>query len=154
MPVTLVDSLTPTGAVVAYLAADVMLAALATGGVWEEPAPQEATPVVVGQAPPVFVTVRLQADTMGRCGGGGRWHGALYAVQAVGVAERIEAVEAAAVRLDALLMRSRDEGRVLIGWHVMGLGLEQPIEYPDVETETGLRWLHRGGLYRLLAEAA
>jgi hypothetical protein len=44
------------------------------------------------------------------------------------------------------------QGLDIDGWIVNGLWMEEVIEYPDPETETGIRWEHRGGQYRVRVE--
>jgi hypothetical protein len=148
------DSLTPTGAIVAYLDADATLAALATGGVWTDPAPEAATPITSGAVAPVFVTVGLLSDRPQWCSGSLGFHDALYTVQAVGPSDRLEDIEAASLRIYELLTRSEAAGREIEGWEIGGLRLEAAIEFPDPEVATGIRWEHRGGQYRVLAAVA
>jgi hypothetical protein len=145
------SSLTPTGAIVAYLDADATLAALATGGVWTDPAPEAATPITSGAVAPVFVTVGLLSDRPQWCSGGLGFHDALYTVQAVGPSDRLRDIEAAALRIFELLTRPDSEGRDIDGWDIGGLRLEAVVEFPDPEVATGIRWEHRGGQYRVLA---
>lgn len=147
-------SLTPTGAIVAYLDADATLQGLATGGVWTDPAPEAATPVTDATIAPVFVTVGLLSDRPQWCSGGLGYHDALYTVQAVGPSDRLRDIEAAALRIFTLLTRSLSEGRVIAGWDIGGLRLEAAVEFPDPEVATGVRWEHRGGQYRVLAAVA
>jgi hypothetical protein len=145
-------SLTPTGAIVAYLDADATLAALVTGGWWIDPAPDAATPIVENESPGVFGTVKLLSDRPERCGGGDRLHDALYAVKVIGPSDRLRDIEEAALRADTLMTQSVSQGLDIDGWIVNGLWMEEVIEYPDPETETGIRWEHRGGQYRVRVE--
>ncbi len=147
-------SLTPTGAIVAYLDADTTLAALAPGGVWTDPAPEAATPITSGAVAPVFVTVGLLSDRPQWCSGGLGFHDALYTVQAVGPSDRLRDIEAASLRIFELLTRSEGEGRDIDGWEIGGLRLEAVVEFPDPEVATGIRWEHRGGQYRVMAAVA
>jgi hypothetical protein len=135
------ESLTPTPALIAHLEAVVPLVAIATAGVWMDPAPDK------GDA--IYVTVNLQSDLVQRCGGGCRWHDCVYAVQAIGPAAQVADLRRAAVLIRAALL---DGTLTLPGWHVMGRRLEEPIEFADPKTATGLGWEHRGGQYRLMVE--
>lgn len=147
-------SLTPTGAIVAYLDADSTLRTLAPGGVWTDPAPEAATPIAGTNVAPVFVTVGLLSDRPQWCSGGLGFHDALYTVQAVGPSDRLRDIEAASLRIFALLTRSESEGRDIDGWDIGGLRLEAAVEFPDPEVATGIRWEHRGGQYRVMAAVA
>jgi hypothetical protein len=150
-----VESLSPTGALVAYLDADGDLTTLAPIGVWAEPLPQEAIAVIDANPGQVYVTVLSQSPRLQPCGGGDRWVDGLWAIKAVGPADRLRDIEAAALQIDTLLRRSTAEGRVLEGWHVMGLRAESLIEYPDPGLDAGgVRYEHRGAQYRLMAEVA
>lgn len=130
-----------------YLAADVTLAGLALGGVWEDPAPQdrEQTFVVIGYETAVDQVV---------CGGGDRITEFYYAVKAVGPASLIESVRLAALRVDALLHFGPIVQAGLPGYSVKKSTRTEPISYPDPEPVTGIRWEHRGGHYRIDVEAA
>jgi hypothetical protein len=144
---------TPTAAIVAYLDADATLATSAPGGVWADPAPESAMTVSGNAAARVFVTVALLSGRPQPCGGGISHIDALYAIKAVGPADRLRDVEAAALRIYVLMTQSELAGRDIDGWHIAGLRLEAAIEYPDPEVATGIRWEHRGGQYRVLAES-
>lgn len=143
------SDVTATAGLVAYLAADTVLQGLAPGGVWEDPAPQSQASV-----PPVVVTVDLQTGNDQPCGGGRGWTECWYAVKAVGVAAQIATVRQAASRIDALL---ENNPSLLVngvsGWRVQKAQRQEPIEYPDPEPTTGLRFEHRGGIYRIDVEA-
>lgn len=147
------SSLTPTGAIVAYLDADATLTALAPGGVWTDPAPEAATPIDGKNVAPVFVTVGLLSDRPQWCSGGLGYHDALYTVQAVGPSDRLRDIEAASLRIYELLTRSVDDGLDIDGWDV-SFRLEAVVEFPDPEAATGIRWEHRGGQYRAFADVA
>lgn len=147
-------SLTPTAAIVAYLDADSTLTTLAPGGVWADPAPEAATPIVGTAVANVFVTVGLLSDRPQWCSGGLGFHDALYTVQAVGPSDRLRDIEAASLRIFELLTRSESAGRDIDGWDIGGLRLEAAVEFPDPEVATGIRWEHRGGQYRVMAAVA
>lgn len=129
-----------------YLAADGVLASLAPGGVWEDPAPMNQS------APVVVLLYETAEDEV--CGGGARVTKFYYAAKVVGTAAMIATIKQAALRLDALLHFGPIAQEHLPGYNVLTATRTEPISYPDPEPSTGLRWEHRGGHYRIDVEAA
>jgi hypothetical protein len=129
-----------------YLAADATLASLASGGVWEDPAP-------ANQNAPIVVLLYETAEDE-TCGGGSRVTRFYYVVKVVGPAVMIETIRQAALRLDALLHFGPIAQDHLPGYNVMAAKRNEPIAYPDPEPTTGVRYMHRGGRYQFDVEAA
>jgi hypothetical protein len=141
-----VTDITITPELVDYLKADGVLALLAPGGVWEDPAPANQ------DAPVVAVLYETAEDQT--CGGGSRVTRFYYAAKVVGTASMIATVRQAALRLDALLHFGPIAQEHLPGYNVLTAQRLEPISYPDPEPTTGVRYMHRGGHYQIDVEAA
>lgn len=135
----------PTPALINALNDDAPLIALATGLVWEDPAPQDA----IG-AERIKVVVKLQTGRPERTGDGGRHMPCFYSVQAVGPASLIGNIRLAAKRIDTIFEHAL---LVLTGYKVMGSLLDEAIERTEPEPGTGVRWEWRGGIYQLTVAA-
>lgn len=123
------------GAIVARLAGDGALTALAPGGVWLEPAPDGI--------PEPYVVVGLQTSEDFDVLGGERAIEAVeYLVKAVGAGPSGGAVEAAARRIDEVLHNGT---LTLESGSLMAIGRRERVRY--VEDGEAARFQHAGGVY-------
>jgi hypothetical protein len=134
------DSSDIDNALVAKLGADATLLALVPNGVYIDEAPAGATRFVI-------VSLVDEAD-VGRFGGRAI-EDALYQVEARMLSTVAGAnVKAAAARIDALL----EQGTLTVsGYSLMALFRESRIRLTEVDAaDPSIRWLRRGGNYRLV----
>jgi hypothetical protein len=124
-----------------YLRADVALMALATGSVWEDPSPDHIDDLVV--------IVGLQSGLDETLCADDRVTEFFLAVKAVGPAATINSIRLAGKRIDDLMLNNLP-GNGLGAYHVLLVERSQPVAYNDPEPSTGIRYEHRGGIYRLL----
>lgn len=132
------DSSEVDAALVALLRADAPLAALLPDGVYFDAAPAGSTR---------FVRVTLDEHQDVRTFGGLAYEDAVYLVEAITLLSAGGDVKAGAARIHALL-----DGATLtaVGYEtgdVERVGRTRAIE--EDEIDVSIRWLHRGGRYRL-----
>lgn len=132
------DSSTIDQAIAAKLLGDSTLQGLLPDGVWFDEAKQGATRFVV-------VSLIIEADEPAF--GGRAFEDALYLVKAVVLASTGVNIAQAAARIDALL---EDQPLTASGYTWMTVFREERIRTTEVdEFNRDLRWLHRGGRYRV-----
>jgi hypothetical protein len=134
---------TPLPELCTALAADAGLTALATGGIWEDPSPDHVSGLVV--------IVGLQASHDETVCMTDRVTELFVIVKAVSVAADIDRIRLAARRLDDVMI----DGLPMTGlanYTVLLCERAEPVAYNDPEPSTGLRYEHRGGIYRVLVE--
>jgi hypothetical protein len=134
------DSSDIDNALVAKLGADATLLALVPNGVYIDEAPAGATR---------FVIVSLVDEADGGIFGARAMEDALYLVEARMLSTVAGAnVKAAAARIDVLL----EQGTLTVsGYSLMALFRESRIRLTEVDgADPSIRWLRRGGNYRLV----
>jgi hypothetical protein len=126
-------------AIVALLAADAELAALVPDGIWRNEAPPHAQRfVIVAQADGLDVATYDQ---------GRAYEDKVYTVVAKMLSTAGGDIEAAEARIDALL---EDQSLAAAGYAWMQTNREHPIDETDPDPlNPAIRWLHRGGEYRV-----
>ena len=142
------DSGATDAALVAALAADQTLAGLMPDGVWLDEAPP-------GLSRYVLVSLVESADVpqfRGRA-----FESALYLVKAVERSTSGGGARAAAARIDAVLEGGtlQLDGSPASGYALVELAREGriPALVEVDEADPGIRWQHRGGLYRVVVTA-
>jgi DNA-binding LytR/AlgR family response regulator len=130
-------------ALIAKLTSDATLTAAAPGGVFRDMAPQSTT------TPFVVVTQMSHVDAYAI--GSQAYEELLYLVKVVDQANSSSAAQTAADRVQTLLQGAT---LTITGYRSMLVQREERIVYVEVDDESDRRWQHRGGLYRVYAEAA
>jgi hypothetical protein len=146
------DSSAIDQALVDLLLNDATLRALLPDGVfWEE----AGASMVAGGNATRFVIVSLVDAVDESMFGGRAYEDVLYAVKAVELAASVKHIRAAAARIDALLdpqPPAAPATLAIAGYGLMVLQREARIRFSEVDdTDTSIRWSHRGGHYRLMA---
>lgn len=133
------DSSDIDNAVVARLGSDATLLALCPNGVYVDEAPPGATR---------FVIVSLVDEADVQQFGGRAYEDALYLVEARMLSTVSGAnIKAAAARIDVLL---EDQSLAAAGYTWMTCHRESRVRMTEVDdADTSLRWLRRGGNYRV-----
>jgi hypothetical protein len=133
------DSSDIDNALVTKLAADATLLALCPNGVYVDEAPPGSTR---------FVIVSLVDENDEGIFGARAVEDALYQVEAQMLTTAGGNIKAAAARIDALL----EQGTLTVaGYSVMALFRESRIRLTEVDAvDNSIRWLRRGGNYRLV----
>jgi len=134
-------------ALIDHLLNDAPLRALAPDGVfWEEAGASMAT----GGNSTQFVIVSLVDEVDEPMFGGRAWEDGLYLVKFVELSSvAVKNIRAGAARLDVLLDLA---SLTIAGYALMLLRREARIRFTEVdETDSSIRWQHRGGHYRLMA---
>jgi hypothetical protein len=130
-------------ALIAKLTSDATLTAAAPGGIFRDMAPQGiATPFVI-------VTQMSHADAYAI--GSQAYEELLYLVKVVDQANSGSAAQTAADRVQSLLQNAT---LAITGYRSLLVQREERVAYVEVDDESDRRWQHRGGLYRVYAEAA
>lgn len=132
---------TPLPELANYLKADAALMALATGSVWEDPSPDHIDDLVVIIGIQSALDETLCMDD--------RVTEFFAMVKAVGPAALIDSIRLAGKRIDDVMLNNLPSNG-LGGYHVVLVERSQPVSYNDPEPSTGIRYEHRGGIYRLL----
>jgi hypothetical protein len=134
------DSSDIDNALVAKLGSDAALLALMPNGAYIDEAPPGATRFVI-----VSLVEAPDEPEFGRRA----YEEPLYLVKAVALSSSGGDVKAAAARIDALL---EDEPLTAPGFACGGLCREDRIRMTEVDAvDASIRWVHRGGHYRLMA---
>lgn len=131
-------------AIVARLAGDAQLTALAPGGVFRGVSPQGAA------QPFVIVDLVTHADEW-EMGQAAAYESVLYQVKAVQGSTSGTGAQAAADRIQTLL---DNVALSVIGYHSMLCAREERIAYTEVDDASDHRFQHRGGLYRVMVDPA
>jgi hypothetical protein len=133
------DSSDIDNALVTKLAADATLLALCPNGVYVDEAPPGSTR---------FVIVSLVDENDEGIFGARAVEDALYQVEAQMLSTAGGNIKSAAARIDALL----EQGTLTVaGYSVMALFRESRIRLTEVDAvDNSIRWLRRGGNYRLV----
>lgn len=132
------DSSAIDNALVAKLGADATLLSYCTNGVYWDEAPPNSTK---------FVIVSLAEQSDEAKFGGRAYEDALYLVKAVALSTANANMQAAAARIDALL---EDQTLTVSGYTHMVMHRESRVRITEVDDEdASIRWLHRGGYYRV-----
>jgi len=131
-------------AVYEALAGDAALGALMPDGVYFDRAPQGSARFVVVTlvpgGPDVYAFDGYGIETL------------LYRVAATVLATQVDAANAAAVRIDAVLHDQTPATFPIAGYKVMRSERTEPLTEPrslDDPENTSVRWLQRGGYYRI-----
>lgn len=132
---------TPLPELIDFIGADTALSAIATGGAWEDPSPDHVDDLVV--------IVGLQASHDETLCMTDRLSELFVIVKAVGPAAQIADVRAAGKRIDDMMI-DRLVGQPIGDYVVMLCQRSEAVSYNDPEPTTGIRYEHRGGIYRLL----
>lgn len=133
------DSSDVDNAIVAKLGADTTLLALCPNGVYFDEAPPNATR---------FVVVSLVDERDEQAFGERAFEDALYQVEAMALSTAGGNVKEAAARIDALL-----EGGTLAinGYSLMTIHREERVRATERDdADASIRWLRRGGRYRVM----
>jgi len=132
------DSSAIDNALIAKLGADATLLAICTNGVYWDEAPPGMTK---------FVIVSM-VDELDEAQFGGRaYEDGLYLVKAVALSTAGANIQAAAARIDALL---EDSTLTVSGYSHMVMHRESRVRLTEVDDiDPSIRWLHRGGMYRV-----
>ncbi len=137
------DSSLIDDALVAKLLNDSKLKAMLPDGVWWD---------VAGNTAKKFVIVSMVEHNDVPVFGGRAWEETLYLVKAVTLFSEGVNIGAAAKRIDAIL----EDGSLSIeGFGLMAMFRERRVRFTERDdTNASVRWLHRGGHYRVQAALA
>jgi hypothetical protein len=130
-------------AIIARLAGDATLTAAAPGGVFRDMAPQGVS------TPFVIVSQMSHGDEYAI--GSEAYEELLYLIKVVDQANSGSAAQTAADRVQTLLQTVT---LTITGYRSMLIQREERVVYVEVDDESDRRWQHRGGLYRVYAEAS
>lgn len=134
------DSSDIDAALVAKLRADVTLAALVPDGVYFDQAPPKSQRFVI-------VSLATEEDAQMQ-GSPIAFEDGLYLVKAVMLTKAGGNIKAAAARIHEVLQNTT---LTATGYTPMAMFRESRIRYTEVDEEdNSLRWLHRGGHYRVV----
>jgi hypothetical protein len=132
------DSSAIDNALVALLGSDTTLLSYCPNGVYWDEAPPNSTK---------FVIVSLIDEADQATFGGRAYEDALYLVKAVALSTAGANMQAAAARIDTLL---NDQMMTVSGYTHMVMHRESRVRITEVDDEdASIRWLHRGGYYRV-----
>jgi hypothetical protein len=132
------DSSAIDNALVALLGSDTTLLSYCPNGVYWDEAPPNSTK---------FVIVSLIDEADEATFGGRAYEDALYLVKAVALSTAGANMQAAAARIDTLL---NDQMLTVSGYTHMVIHRESRVRITEVDDEdASIRWLHRGGYYRV-----
>jgi|SRR6185503_10692106 len=132
------DSSAIDNALIAKLGSDATLLAICTNGVYWDEAPPGATK---------FVIVSMVDEVDEPKFGGRAYEDALYLVKAVALSTSGANVQSAAARIDVLL---EDTTLTVSGYTHMVMHREARVRLTEVDdVDPSIRWLHRGGHYRV-----
>lgn len=123
-------------AVVTALKADATLTTLASGGVFDAPAPQ-------GSAPP-FITIQLITGMPAYTMGQRAWDDRVWQIKGITTGTSKALGGSISDRIDSVLT---DQQISVTGTTLMYLRREQDFDYPEVSD--GQTYHHIGGMYRL-----
>jgi hypothetical protein len=123
------------------------VAALATGGIWRDEAPQNVAPFVAG-GPMVLVKMQTEED-LHSFGSRRPVEDALFSIDAISKNNDTVA-EAMFDRIDALLDPPGSLATMAITGHTL-THCERQERFAYLEAEGDERWHHRGGIYRIEA---
>lgn len=137
------DSKDLDAAVIAALANDAQLSTLAPGGIYRDVAPQQRTAGVFG-------VVSLTSHEDDYQVGGAAYESALYLVKFVGESKNASSAQAAASRAHTVLQRVALSAT---GYKVLECAREERIAYVEPVDDGDRLFQHRGGYYRVIAEA-
>jgi len=132
------DSSLVEDALLAVLLNDPSLAALLADGVWWD---------VAGEGAKQFGIVSLIEHSDVPTMGGRAWEDYLFLVKAVMLNASSAQIRAATLRIDQLL---DEQPLVVEGYGCMAMFRESRVRYTENDAENAaIRWLHRGGRYRV-----
>ena len=129
-------------ALIAKLAGDATLTGLAPGGVFREVAPQ-------GVDEPFIIVQQMTHEDQYLLRRQAAFESVLYLVKVVQQSMSASGVQAAADRIQALLQNG---SLTITGYTLTLLQREERIATVEIDEDRDLRYQHRGGLYRLIAE--
>jgi hypothetical protein len=129
-------------ALIAKLAGDATLTGLAPGGVYREVAPQ-------GVEEPFVIVQQMTHEDQYLLRRQSAFESVLYLVKAVQQSMSGSGAQAAADRIHTLLQNG---SLTITGYTLTLLQREERIATVEIDEDRDLRYQHRGGLYRLIAE--
>lgn len=130
-------------AIMDRLRSDSLLRSICPDGVWWDTADEKSKRFIV--------VASLDADDRWVFGGRA-WEDSLLLIKAVMLNSSGGSVKQAAVRIDALLEKWQAD---IPGFGHLSMSREEPVRYTERDSEnTAIRWLHRGGHYRVHAAIA
>lgn len=141
------DSSLVDDALIAALLNDSQLRSLCPDGVWTDQA---------GEGKLRFVIISLADHEDAPVFGGRGFENALYLVKAV-IKNGTGDIKAAALRIDEILSGADGRGAIINvnNFGQLSVAREARVRYTEVdEEEPSIRWLHRGGRYRVHASVA